>query len=106
MNQPIRPLAIGRPLLSPVKNNTGLYSDLGTPDEFLVAEVQGGQNPDSELGMYVRLFLAAPEMYESLRDAILFMQFLGKKERPLSAEEQEWLSKAVLVLAKIEGGGE
>lgn len=66
MNQPIRPLAIGRPLLSPVKNNTGLYSDLGTPDEFLVAEVQGGQNPDSELGMYVRLFLAAPKMFELL----------------------------------------
>lgn len=55
---------------------------------------------------YARLMVAAPEMYESLRDAVLFMQFLGKRERPLSAEEQEWLKKAVLLLDKIEGGGE
>lgn len=53
-----------------------------------------------------RLNAAAPDMYESLRDAVLFMQFLGKRERPLSAEEQEWLKKAVLLLDKIEGGGE
>ena len=51
-----------------------------------------------------RLILAAPEMYKSLRDAVLFMQFLGKKERPLSAEERKWLNNAAKLLAKIEGG--
>ena len=64
-------------------------------------QVAACANPD-----LTALFAAAPEMYESLRDAVLFMQFLGKKERPLSTEEREWLNKAALLLTKIEGGGE
>ena len=101
MSQPIRPLTIGRPLLSPVKSNTGLYSDLGTPDEFLVAEVQGGKNPDSEMGMYVRLFTAAPEMFE----------LLYKIRSHIDSTCRECESKAIVpeidaLLAKIEGGGE
>ena len=52
-----------------------------------------------------RLVLAAPEMYESLRDAVLFMQFLGKNQSVApSAEEQKWLNNAAKLLTKIEGG--
>ena len=101
MSQPIRPLAIGRPLLSPVKNNTGLYSDLGTPDEFLVAEVQGGQNPDSEMGMYVRLFLAAPEMFDLLRDVRRYVVAANLRGDGYAEID---LKAIDALLAKIEGG--
>lgn len=48
------------------------------------------------------LFQHSPEMLESLRDAVLFMQFLGKRERRLTDSEQRWLDNAVTLLRKIE----
>lgn len=54
----------------------------------------------------VRKIEAVPEMLESLRDAVLFMQFLGKNERRLTDSEQRWLDNAVTLLRKVEGGGE
>lgn len=83
-----------------IKGQRGYAFDMIRDAETL-GQVAFSADPD-----LTALFAAAPEMYESLRDAILFMQFLGKKERPLSAEEQEWLNKAVSLLDKIEGGGE
>jgi hypothetical protein len=111
MSQPIRPLAIGRPRLSPVKNNTGLYSDLGTPDEFLVAEVQGGQNPDSEMGMYVRLFLAAPEMLELIQslartweDDCRFIPCDTEAASELSNKLARLAAQATQLLGRVDGG--
>lgn len=83
-----------------IKGQRGYAFDMIRDAETL-GQVAFSADPD-----LTALFAAAPEMYESLRDAVLFMQFLGKKERPLSAEEQEWLNKAVSLLDKIEGGGE
>ena len=49
------------------------------------------------------VFAVAPEMLDSLRDAVLFMQFLDKNERRLTDSEQRWLNNAVALLHKAEG---
>lgn len=64
------PWEIGKPLLSNTKQNTGIYANKGTPDEFLICEVQG-INAESECGDNARLIIAAPELLEALEDLLM-----------------------------------
>jgi hypothetical protein len=88
------PWKIGKPLISNVKHNRGIYCNHGTPDEWMIVEVQGcGQ--DSECGANARLIAAAPDMLEALKTAQvrIFM---------LEGESDEY-NKITRVLDRAEG---
>jgi hypothetical protein len=75
------PWKIGKPLISNVKHNRGIYCNHGTPDEWMIVEVQGcGQ--DSECGANARLIAAAVDMLEALKMCVIDAgQPLTQKER-------------------------
>lgn len=93
-------------LREPVHSSSpnGLNMDVILPDlssKDNQAEANARQ-ANQILRKYLKLFTSAPEMYELFRDAILFMQFLGRNERRLTDAEQQWLLNAAHLLNFIE----